>query len=295
MPGYLSRVRKKMNIYSQRRARTALSGNYGSVFKGRSMDFDDLREYTYGDDVKDIDWKATARSRNVMIRRYIAIRKHNIMIVADSGKAMAALAPSGEKKGDVAVFCASVMAYIAQKHGDLVGCVYGNYDITKRFKLKESTAHIESFLGHYDKSISLEAADGNINQLLSYVSKTYHERLFLIIITDPASVASLNVNYVRRLGARHEQMFILVEDSPLTNKVLFKHDARDIDGNLRLPLFLRDNKSVAKAEETFRETQRDNIRRNLRRFGVVCSFVDGTENAIPRIYKMLEEQKHARK
>ena len=199
-----------------------------------------------------------------MIRRYIAIRKHNIMIVADSGKAMAALAPSGEKKGDIAVFCASVMSYIAQKHGDLVGCVYGNADMTKRFKLKESTAHIESFLGHYDKSISLEASDGNINQLLSYVSKTYHERLFLIVITDPASVASLNVNYVRRLGARHEQMFILVEDSPLTNKVLFKHDARDMDGNLRLPLFLRNNKGVAKAEERCRKS-RGNLPRNSTR------------------------------
>jgi uncharacterized protein (DUF58 family) len=284
-----------MSIHSQRRARTALAGNYGSVFKGRSMDFDDLREYTYGDDVKDIDWKASARSRNVMIKRYVAIRKHNIMIVADSGKAMAALAPSGEKKGDIAVFCASVMSYIAQKHGDLVGCVYGNLDMTKRFKLKESTAHIESFLGHYDKSISLEASDGNINQLLSYVSKTYSERLFLIVITDPASVASLNVNYVRRLGVRHEQMFILIEDSPLTNKGLYTQDARDLDGNLRLPLFFRNNKMVAKAEENYRETQRENIRRNLRRFGVVCSFIDSIDHAIPRIYEMLEEQKHARR
>ena len=295
MPKYLARVQKKMMIYSQRRVRTALSGNYGSVFKGRSMDFDDLREYAYGDDIKDIDWKATARSRNVMIRRYIAIRKHNIMIVADSGKTMAALAPSGEKKGDIAVYCASIMAYIAQKHGDLIGCVYGDVSQTKRFKLKESTAHIENFLSHYDHSISLEAADSNINQLLSYVSKMYHERMFLIIITDPATAASLNVNYVRRLGARHEQMFILVEDSQLTNKNLLKQDARDIEDNLRLPLFFRDNKKVAEAEEEYREKQRENIRRNLRRFGVVCSFIDSSENAIQRIYAMLEEQKHARK
>lgn len=272
-----------------------MAGNYGSVFKGRSLDFDDLREYTYGDDVKDIDWKATARSRNVMIRRYVAVRKHNIIIVADSGKSMAALAPSGERKGDVALFCASVMAYVAQQHGDLVGCVFGDASKTKRFKLKESTAHIENFLGHYDKSISLEASDSSINQLLSYISKTYSERLFLIIITDPASVASLNVNYVRRLGVRHEQMFILVEDSPLTNRELYKKDARDLDGYVRLPLFYRNNKSLAKAEEAFRKTQRDNIRRNLRRYGVVCSFVDSSDHAIPRIFEMLEEQKHVRK
>jgi uncharacterized protein (DUF58 family) len=133
MPSYLVKVRKKMDIYAQRRVRNVLSGNYGSVFKGRSMDFDDLREYNYGDDVKDIDWKATARSRTIMIRRYIAIRKHNIMIVADNGNSMAALAPSGESKAEVAAFCAGVIAYVAQKHGDLVGMVYGNKDGNKRY------------------------------------------------------------------------------------------------------------------------------------------------------------------
>ena len=105
MSSYLVKVRKKMSIYAQRRARGVFAGNYGSVFKGRSMDFDDLREYNYGDDVKDIDWNATARSRNIMVRRYIAIRKHNILIVADNSNAMAALAPSGETKADVAAFC----------------------------------------------------------------------------------------------------------------------------------------------------------------------------------------------
>ena len=64
MAGYLVKVRKKMNIITQRRVRNVLTGNYGSVFKGRSIDFDDLREYDYGDDVKDIDWKASARSRS---------------------------------------------------------------------------------------------------------------------------------------------------------------------------------------------------------------------------------------
>ena len=63
MPSYLVKVRKKMDIFAQRRVRNVLSGNYGSVFKGRSLDFDDLREYNYGDDVKDIDWKANLKHR----------------------------------------------------------------------------------------------------------------------------------------------------------------------------------------------------------------------------------------
>ena len=91
MSSLLSQVKSKMMIYSHEKTRELLSGEYGSVFKGRSMDFDDLREYVIGDDTKDIDWKATARSGNTLIRRYIAIRKHNILLIVDTGKNMAAV------------------------------------------------------------------------------------------------------------------------------------------------------------------------------------------------------------
>ena len=134
-----------MNVYAQRRARGVFAGDYGSVFKGRSLDFDILREYTYGDDVKDIDWKASARSRNIMVRRYIAIRKHNILIVADNGNSMAALAPSGETKGEVATFCAGVVAYIARKHDDLVGLVAGNHGGNMRFPIKGKLRILKTF------------------------------------------------------------------------------------------------------------------------------------------------------
>src|SRR6478752_9672895 len=106
MASLLVKVRRKMSITAYRKVRSALEGEYASVFKGRSMDFDDLREYVPGDDVKDIEWRATARSGQVRIKRYVAIRKHNIMLVVDTGRSMAATAPSGEIKRDIAVMAA---------------------------------------------------------------------------------------------------------------------------------------------------------------------------------------------
>lgn len=295
MPGYLVKVRKKMDIYAQRRVRNVLSGNYGSVFKGRSMDFDDLREYNFGDDVKDIDWKATARSRTIMVRRYIAIRKHNILIVADNGATMAGLAPSGETKGEVAAFCAGVISYVAQKHNDLVGMVYGNKTMNKRYAMKEDTPYIENFLKKYSNSISDESSESDINSVLTFVSKSFRERMFLIVITDPNSAATIDRNLVRRLNARHEQMYILVEDSPLTNKSLLGENVNDMSDHVRLPHYFRANKKIAAAEEDYRRQLYDKIQKGLRRFGVVSTIVDSTEHAIPRIFKMLEEQKHVRR
>lgn len=284
-----------MDIFAQRRVRNVLSGNYGSVFKGRSLDFDDLREYNYGDDIKDIDWKATARSRSVMIRRYVAVRKHNILLVADSGNTMATLAPSGESKQEVATFCAGVMAYIAQHHGDFVGMIYGNKGENKRYGLKEDTAYIENFLDKYSKSMKLTAPDSDLTSLLTYVSKTYRERSFMLIISDADSVSRIDTELVRKLHARHEIMFIIVEDSPMTNELLFDYDTVDLDGKMRLSRYFRKNKKIAEAEAQYREAQRVGIKKTLRRMGIVCSFIDSVNHAIPRIIKMLEEQKHVRR
>ncbi len=295
MPSYLVKVRKKMDIFSQRRVRGVLSGNYGSVFKGRSMDFDDLREYNYGDDVKDIDWKATARSRSVMIRRYIAVRKHNILLVGDNSRTMATLAPSGESKKEVATFCAGVMAYVAQHHGDFVGMTYGNKGGNKRFAMKENTAYIENFLDKYAKSIKVTEPESDLNSLLNYISKTIRVRNFMVIISDAESVSQIDQDLLRRLHARNEIMFIVVEDSPLTNQKLLDYEAIDIDGKMRLSSFFRQNKKIAAAEAEFRKAQQDGIKKGLRRQGIVCCFVDSVNNAIPAIVRMLEEQKHVRR
>ncbi|MCQ2570969.1 MAG: DUF58 domain-containing protein [Candidatus Saccharibacteria bacterium] len=295
MPSYLVKVRKKMDIFAQRRVRNVLTGNYGSVFKGRSLDFDDLREYNYGDDIKDIDWKATARSRTTMIRRYIAVRKHNILLVADNGNTMATLAPSGESKQEVATFCAGVMAYVAQHHGDLVGMIYGNKGENKRYIQKEDVAYIENFLDKYAKSMRLSAPASDLNSLLTYVTKTYRERSFMLIISDAEGVSQIDTELVRRLHARHEIMFIIVEDSPLTNNILANYDTVDVDGKMHISRFFRQNKKIAKAEEEYREAQRIGIQKTLRRMGIVCCFVDSTNHAIPRIIHMLEEQKHVRR
>ena len=295
MAGYLVKVRKKMNIVTQRRVRNVLTGNYGSVFKGRSIDFDDLREYVYGDDVKDIDWKASARSRSIMIRRYVAVRKHNILLVADNGNTMATLAPSGENKQEIATFCAGVMSYIAIHHGDYIGIVYGNKAENKRFAMKDEAAYAENFLGKYAKSTNLEGAPSDLNSLLSYVSKTYRERCFMMLITDADGISRVEPDLLRKLHARNEIMVIVVEDSPLTNQLLASSDAVEIEGKLRLSQYLRKNKRLSKAEKAYRDAQRVGIRKSLRRMGIVCCFVDSIDHAIPRIVTMLEEQKHVRK
>ena len=76
---YINKIKGNIHISSNNKTANMLDGTYKSIYKGKSLNFDDLREYVPGDNVKDIDWKASARSNNILIKQYIAERKHNIL------------------------------------------------------------------------------------------------------------------------------------------------------------------------------------------------------------------------
>ena len=67
---YLNRIKANISIYARKNTSSLLDGNYKSIYKGKSLNFDDLREYVVGDNVKDIDWKASSRTRKLLVKQY---------------------------------------------------------------------------------------------------------------------------------------------------------------------------------------------------------------------------------
>lgn len=290
MPSLLVQVKAKMAIHAHEKVRGLLEGEYGSVFKGRSMDFDDLREYTPGDDVKDIDWKATARSGETLVRRYVAVRKHNILLIVDTGRSMAATSTDGDNKRDVAVMTAGVISYIAIKHGDLVGLVAGDSRHTMHLPFKGNTPHIERLLQDIQQRTSLQAAPSNIINQLEYVAKNMRQRMFLIVITDDHELTPDHQQTLRRLRAQHELLWLTVGDaSGLDADQAFY----DIDGLATLPHALRANKHL---QHVFRQTEAAQLHANtkaLERLGIVSQRITGNSGVVQDIFKVLERQKHA--
>ena len=83
---YVEKIRSSISLNASKKATNLLDGLYKSVFKGKSLDFDDLRDYVYGDDSKDIDWKSSIRHGSLLVRRYVAFKRHNVVFIMDSGK-----------------------------------------------------------------------------------------------------------------------------------------------------------------------------------------------------------------
>ncbi|OOK81065.1 hypothetical protein BZL29_1818 [Mycobacterium kansasii] len=116
----------RAKLYFGTDTRGLLDGGRYALLHTRSLEFDDLRPYVAGDDIRDIDWKASARSGSVLIKRYVSEKHHKILLIADTGRNMTALAPSGEVKRDVALHVIGAIGLITLGRSDELGMVYGD-------------------------------------------------------------------------------------------------------------------------------------------------------------------------
>lgn len=291
MGSLLVKVKAKMAIYAHEKVRGLLEGEYGSVFKGRSMDFDDLREYNPGDDIKDIDWKATARSGATLIKRYIAIRKHNILLVVDTGRNMAATSEDTSSKRDVAVLAAGVLGYIALKHGDLVGLVAGDSSTTQHMPFKGSNVHVEQILQHINNTIRLEAAPGNIVTQLEYIVRTMRRRMMVVVVTDDSEFTAEHQQILRRIRAQHEVLWVMIGD---TSGLGGTHEYYDIDDTVALPYFVRKQAGIQQAFAEQQATSDAGYKHTLERLGIAGQRMSGEADVVPGLFRLLERHRRVR-
>jgi uncharacterized protein (DUF58 family) len=283
-----------MSIYAHQKVRGLLEGEYGSVFKGRSMDFDDLREYILGDDVKDIDWKATARSGQTLIRRYVAIRKHNIMLVVNTGKSMKAVSPSMEDKTDISIMVAGVMGYLAQKHGDLVALVAGDDAGAHYMPLTARNAQLEQMLQYIDKRAGLQSADSNAARIFEYIARNIKRKMILIVISDTIDIDDAQLLTLKRLRAQHEIMFVSIEDFDPADPKYLQTNIYDIQEPVLLPHFVRANKKLYSQTQKLYRDRLDRNHHTLQRLGISSVQVASEKDVIPQLFLLLEKQRHAK-
>ncbi|MHC6230702.1 DUF58 domain-containing protein [Arthrobacter sp. MMS24-T111] len=216
MPSLLQRVKSKMAIFAHRKARGMLDGEYGSVFRGRSLDFDDLRAYVPGDEVRDIDWKASARHGSPLIRRYVAVRRQTVLLVTDTGRNMAAEAWSGETKKDIAILALGVLGYLAHRHGDVVGLVCGDSSATRSLPAKGGEEHLERLLRHVDTHTRLDGPPSRLQDQLEHVARNVKGRHLLFVVADELPADASTGQLLRKLRAQHEILWLTVRDADLS-------------------------------------------------------------------------------
>lgn len=289
----LTRVKSQLFVHSRRRSRSLLEGEYASVFHGRSLDYVDLREYVLGDEVRDIDWKATARHSSPLVKRYVATRKLNVLLVVDTGRGMAATTRSGELKKDVAIMACGLVGYLAQRHGDVVGLVRGTAEATTAHAMRGSEAHLELLLRAIDGATRVGGDQSNLATQLSWIVRSIRRRLMLVIVSDDQDLDPALDGILRRLHVQHELLWITIEDADPT--VLGAgQTAYDVADHYGLPTDVRLDPRVRAAHAAAVE---DRIRRTnelLDRRAVNHARIGSSDEVVPTLFALLERQRRAR-
>jgi uncharacterized protein (DUF58 family) len=298
--GLLLRVKTKMSIFAHRKTLDLLEGGYASVHRGRSHDFDDLRAYVPGDEVKDIDWKATARHGEPLVKRYVASRRHNLALVVDTGRNMAATAESGESKKDIAIMAAGALAYIATRHGDVVSMIVGDEGGTRDFPTGQKEEHLERLLRAVDDRVSLESPRSDVAALLENVARRLKTRSMLLIVTDDVRLGDDILGTVRRLRARHEVLWLTVGDADLMRPAQartagVRSDVYDVQEIAALPAYVRSNRRLAALFDEVATSNTETTEHELRLLGVTSHRIASQRDVVPGLFALLEKHRRAQR
>ena len=187
---FLDRVRRVAALYTKRKTSDLLEGDYRSMQHGRSLDFDDLREYRYGDDVNYIDWKSSSRAGKTLIRRYFADRKHDVLFIGDTGKKMTGDTPAGESKEQIALMAFGVAAYLLGKQGVNYALSCCGSEGGRISSFTSGPMHLEELITGYKEAIECGNPAKSFYDTVADTAAVFSRHMVMIIITDAEGLAA---------------------------------------------------------------------------------------------------------
>lgn len=173
---------RKLEIQTKGIVNTLFEGEYQSAFKGRGMEFSEVRAYAYGDDIRQIDWNVTARTGDPYIKVFEEEREQTLMLCVD-------ISPSGtfgsnnQNKMDLAIEICAVLAFSAIKNSDKVGLVLFSDTIEKVVPPKKGRTHVLRLIRElYTTNPTGKGTD--IAEALAYVNRLLDRRAIIVLASD---------------------------------------------------------------------------------------------------------------
>jgi len=177
----LKKVRK-IEIKTKNLSNHIFSGEYHSTFKGRGMSFSEVREYQYGDDVRNIDWNVTARYNEPYVKIYEEERELTVMLLIDVSES-SFFGTVNQMKNELVTELAAVLAFSATNNNDKVGVVFFGDKIEKFIPPKKGKSHILRIIREL---LNFESAQRgtNIDEALKYFSNVMKKRTIAFLLSD---------------------------------------------------------------------------------------------------------------
>ncbi len=177
----LKKVRK-IDIKTRGLSQNIFAGEYHTAFKGRGMTFSEVREYQYGDDVRDIDWNVTARHNHPYVKVYEEERELTVMLLIDVSRSRL-FGAVGEEKREMIAEIAATLAYSAITNNDKIGVIFFSDKIEKFIPPKEGKKHILLIIREL-LDFTPENPGTDISVALRYFTDALKKRCTTFLISD---------------------------------------------------------------------------------------------------------------
>ncbi len=289
----LAAVRAHLELPVVKRASGALDGRHRSIFSGHGQDFNEMAQYFPGDDVGDIDWKASASVGQPMIRRFERESNLAMALVVDTGHSMATAAPGGNSKSHIAQFACDVIGYLARSRGDTLALVAGDADRMEHVPARGGNDHMESLLRRIESMIAVTGPQSDVTRVLERASVLLAvRRTVVVVVTDEARPGPESTHILKILRARHEVLVIRVADaSPVE---VLSGPVKDVDAPLDLPRYLWGRTDVVAEATSFQEMRRSSVDQMLSLCGIDSIVVRDEDDVVDRLTSLLARRPRAR-
>ncbi len=203
----LKKVRR-IEITTSRMVTDIFAGQYQSVFKGKGIEFDEVREYQAGDDIRSIDWNVTARMGHPYIKKFVEERELTVMLVLDVSMS-SHFGSTKQLKSQLAAELCSILAFSAIKNNDKVGLIIFTDRIEKFIPPRKGPRHVLRVVREALYNVP-QGRKTNISAAVEYLNRVMKRRAVTFIISD-----FLDKDYKRSLSIankKHDIIAITIMD-----------------------------------------------------------------------------------
>jgi len=267
-----------------------MAGEYVSAFKGRGVEFNAVREYTPGDDVRLIDWNVTARMDQPFIKEYIEERELNVMLMVDVSSS-GEFGSTGKFKNEISAEVASILAFSAIRNNDKIGLIVFSNKIEHYIPPKKGKPHVWNII----RTILNYQPEGRLTDLnipLEYLLKIQKRKCIAFLISDfQATNYETNVKLARQ---KHDLVAISISDPrerdlPKIGLI----NLRDSESGKTL-LIDTDNREMTKLLTSYEREKWDKFKKLFRSIGVDTIEIDTDGSLVEPIirYFKIREKRH---
>ncbi len=206
---------RRLEWTSLRRLDGLLQGNYRTLFRGAGLDLADLREYQYQDDIRRIDWNATARLQTPYVRDYLEDRELAAWFVLDLSPSVN-FGSGALTKRDISVEFTGLLARILMRHGNRIGAVSGDGSTRHLLPARNSRQHLLQLLSRMMRTDPVPASDEvagvtDLGALLRAAAGMVRRRSLVVVVSDFISAPGWE-QALAQLGMRHEVIAVRLLD-----------------------------------------------------------------------------------